>query len=35
LGDIASVQAEINELQLEAQESDDDDKNKDEIKELQ
>ena len=28
------MQAEINELQLEAQESDDDDKNKDEIKEL-
>ena len=34
MGDIASVQAEINELQLEAQQSDDDDINKYEIKEL-
>lgn len=34
MGDVASVQAEINELQREAKDSDDADKNKEEIKEL-
>jgi uncharacterized membrane protein (DUF106 family) len=34
MGDVASVQAEINELQREAKESDDKDKNKEQIKEL-
>lgn len=34
MGDVASVQAEINELQQEAREDDDKEKNKDEIKEL-